>query len=89
MFNVIIPARAGSKRLPGKNMMELCGKPLIHYTISAALEASYVNEILVSTDDPEIGAYILVGLGAVNGGATRSIEVIDLENGTVCSSLVT
>lgn len=42
-----------------------------------------------STDDPEIGAYILVGLGAVNGGATRSIEVIDLENGTVCSSLVT
>ena len=58
MFNVIIPARAGSKRLPGKNMMELCGKPLIYYTISAALEASYVDEILVSTDDPEIICFV-------------------------------
>jgi CMP-N-acetylneuraminic acid synthetase len=50
----IIPARGGSKRLPGKNIKPLQGKPLIAWTIEAALKSSYIDEIIVSTDDQEI-----------------------------------
>ena len=35
----VIPARGGSKRVPGKNIRELCGKPIIAYTVEAALES--------------------------------------------------
>lgn len=51
---VIIPARGGSKRLPGKNIKPLKGKPLIHYTIEAAREVFDDSVICVSTDDEEI-----------------------------------
>lgn len=47
----IIPARGGSKGLPGKNIRLLNGKPLIQYTIEAALNASVIDEVVVSTDD--------------------------------------
>lgn len=50
----IIPARAGSKRLPRKNILPLAGKPLISWTIEAALDSKYIDEIFVSTDDQEI-----------------------------------
>ena len=50
----IIPARGGSKGVPGKNIKDLHGKPLIAYTIEAALEARSVSEVIVSTDDEEI-----------------------------------
>lgn len=50
----IIPARGGSKRLPNKNIRILGGKPLIAYTIRAANGSAYLDEVLVSTDDPEI-----------------------------------
>jgi CMP-N-acetylneuraminic acid synthetase len=50
----IIPARGGSKRLPGKNIKSLQGKPLIAWTIEAALKSSYVDEVIVSTDDQAI-----------------------------------
>ena len=46
----IIPARKGSKRLPNKNIIDLCGKPLIAYTIEAALGSSYIDHVLVTTD---------------------------------------
>jgi CMP-N-acetylneuraminic acid synthetase len=48
-----IPARSGSKRLPGKNIRLLCGKPLIHYSIAYALSQG-IDKILVSTDGDEI-----------------------------------
>ena len=51
---VVIPARGGSKRLPGKNIRPLNGKPLIHYTIEAAREVFDDSIICVSTDDVEI-----------------------------------
>jgi N-acylneuraminate cytidylyltransferase len=51
---VIIPARGGSKGVPGKNIRPLNGKPLIHYTIEAAREVFPAGQILVSTDDPAI-----------------------------------
>lgn len=50
----IIPARGGSKGLPGKNIKELKGKPLIAYTIEAALKSKYITRVIVSTDDMEI-----------------------------------
>lgn len=51
---VIIPARAGSKGVPRKNIKLLDGKPLIKYTIDAALEVFDSNQIIVSTDSPDI-----------------------------------
>lgn len=50
----IIPARAGSKRLPGKNSKILCGKPLVQWTIEAALQCPLITDVLVSTDSQEI-----------------------------------
>jgi len=50
----IIPARGGSKRIPGKNIKILAGKPLIAYTIEAALKCKYLQRIIVSTEDKEI-----------------------------------
>jgi len=51
----IIPARGGSKGVPKKNIRLLAGKPLIYYTIQAAKKSKYVNLVVVSTDDKEIG----------------------------------
>lgn len=59
----IIAARGGSKGLPGKNIKELCGKPLISYTIEAAKEAKYITRVVVSTDDNDI-ARVSKELGA-------------------------
>jgi CMP-N,N'-diacetyllegionaminic acid synthase len=50
----IIPARGGSKGLPGKNIKPLLGKPLIHWTIEAAMRASSIDRIILSTDDQSI-----------------------------------
>lgn len=50
----IIPARAGSKGVPGKNFMNICGKPLITYSIESALESTLISRVLVSTDDERI-----------------------------------
>lgn len=50
----IIPARGGSKRLPGKNIKPIQGKPLISYTIEAAIKSSCFSKILVSSDDESI-----------------------------------
>lgn len=51
---IIIPARGGSKRLPGKNIMKLAGKPLISWTIELAQKLPYEKNIIVSTDSEEI-----------------------------------
>ncbi|MFA6314401.1 MAG: acylneuraminate cytidylyltransferase family protein [Sterolibacterium sp.] len=50
----IIPARGGSKGLPGKNIRELCGKPLIAWSIEKAKKSRHLDEVLVTTDSPEI-----------------------------------
>jgi CMP-N-acetylneuraminic acid synthetase len=47
----VIPARAGSKGLPGKNHLALSGKPLIQWTIEAALQTSGIDQVIVSSDD--------------------------------------
>lgn len=50
----IIPARGGSKRIPGKNIRDFLGKPLIAYSIEAALNSKVFSEVIVSTDDEMI-----------------------------------
>lgn len=55
----IIPARGGSKRIPRKNIKSFLGKPIIAYSIEAALELKHFSEVMVSTDDEEIAAVAL------------------------------
>lgn len=50
----IIPARGGSKRLPGKNILPIAGKPMIYWTIEAAKKSKYIDRIVVSSDDVDI-----------------------------------
>ncbi len=50
----IITARGGSKRIPKKNIKEFCGKPIIAYSIQAAIDSGLFEEIMVSTDSEEI-----------------------------------
>jgi len=50
----IIPARGGSKRIPRKNIKPFIGKPIIAYSIEAALKSNLFDEVMVSTDDKEI-----------------------------------
>jgi len=51
----IIPARAGSQRIPGKNIKSFCGEPIISYPIKSALSSKYIEKVIVSTDSEEIG----------------------------------
>ncbi|NNE84492.1 MAG: acylneuraminate cytidylyltransferase family protein, partial [Alphaproteobacteria bacterium] len=51
---VIVPARGGSKGVPGKNLRLLAGVPLIVHTLRSALECPAVERVIVSTDDDEI-----------------------------------
>jgi len=59
----IIPARGGSKRIPRKNIKPFLGKPIIAYSIEAAITSELFDEVMVSTDDTEI-AEIAVSYGA-------------------------
>ena len=59
----IIPARGGSKRIPRKNVKDFLGKPIISYSIEAAIKSGIFDEVMVSTDDQEI-AQIAIKYGA-------------------------
>lgn len=59
----IIPARGGSKRIPRKNIKDFLGKPIIAYSIQAALDSGLFDEVMVSTDDVEI-AKVAIEYGA-------------------------
>lgn len=61
----IIPARGGSKGLPGKNIRPLCGKPLLAWPIEAAVNSRYIDRIIVSTEDETIAAVALKWGGEV------------------------
>lgn len=59
----VIPARGGSKRIPHKNIVEFCGRPMIEWTIEAALSCGVFEDVVVSTDSDEIAA-VARGAGA-------------------------
>ncbi|MEX0501993.1 pseudaminic acid cytidylyltransferase [Alphaproteobacteria bacterium LSUCC0719] len=76
----IIPARGGSKRIPRKNIREFCGKPIIAWSIKAALESCCFDWVIVSTDDDEIAS-----IARQYGAATpfkRPAELSDDYTGT-------
>ena len=76
----IIPARGGSKRIPRKNIKEFHGKPLIAYSIEAALKSGLFEKVIVSTDDEEI-AHTAKKFGA-NVPFIRPKELADDFTGT-------
>jgi CMP-N-acetylneuraminic acid synthetase len=55
----VIPARSGSKGLPGKNLMECAGRPLIEWSISSALSVDLIDKVVVSTDSKDIADHAL------------------------------
>ncbi len=59
----IITARGGSKRIPRKNILDFCGRPILSYSIQAALDSGLFDTVMVSTDDDEI-AHIALEYGA-------------------------
>lgn len=77
----IIPARGGSKRIPRKNIKPFCGKPMIAWSIEAALRSGRFDQVIVSTDDAEIAEV------ARQFGATvpfvRPNELSDDHTGTI------
>ncbi len=77
----IIPARGGSKRIPRKNIREFCGKPMIAWSIEAAMASRCFDRIIVSTDDKEI-ADIAKGYGA-EIPFMRPIKLADDFTGTI------
>ena len=79
----IIPARGGSKGIPHKNIKNLGGKPLIAYTIEAALRSEYLDHVFVSTEDSEIanisknyGAQVIDRPPALAEDASKTVDVV-------------
>tara|TARA_B100001964_G_C14129671_1_gene552271 strand:+ start:311 stop:1024 length:714 start_codon:yes stop_codon:yes gene_type:complete len=68
-FFAVIPARAGSKGIPGKNMQIIGGKPMIQFTMEAALASSELGSTIISTDAPDV-IELAVEIG-VNAPFTR------------------
>jgi len=81
---IVIPARGGSKRLPRKNIRNLCGKPLLAYTIESAIEADLGCPVIVSTEDSEI-AEISKQYGAT---VIRRPSVLAKDNSTTEEALL-
>ncbi len=80
MIIAVIPARGGSKRIPGKNIKFFAGKPLIAYSIEAAIQSELFDHVFVSTDSPEI-ARVATEYGA-EVPFFRSAELADDFTGT-------
>ena len=82
----VITARGGSKRIPRKNIRPFCGKPIIEYSIEAALKSGVFDEVMVSTDDAEIaeiaknaGAKVPFMRSAENAGDMAATHEVLLE----------
>lgn len=76
----IIPARGGSKGIPDKNIREICGKPLLAYTIEAALGSCRLDDVILSTDSERIA-----GTAALYGLATSNLRPSELATDTAKS----
>jgi N-acylneuraminate cytidylyltransferase len=63
----VVPARAGSKGLPGKNVAPLAGLPLVEHAVAQAQRVAGVDEVVVTTDDPQVAAI----------AARRGVRVVD------------
>ena len=79
----IIPARGGSKRIPGKNSREFCGKPMIAHSIESAQESGVFDRILVTTDSEEIAT-----IAKEWGAEVPSLRSADLSDDYVTAEAV-
>ena len=77
----VIPARGGSKRIPRKNIRPFCGRPIIAWSITAALDSGCFDRVIVSTDDVEI-AQVAIAAGA-EAPFTRPAALSDDHSGTI------
>ena len=84
MLLAVIPARGGSKGIPQKNIKSICGKPLIYWSIKAALESSLIDRVVVSTDNEEIsaiaikyGAKVLMRPSSLATDEAKTISVLE------------
>lgn len=80
MSLAVIPARGGSKRIPRKNLREFCGKPILAWSVEAALASGCFERVVVSTDDDEIAA--LAGSLGAEVPFVRPAELSDDHTGT-------
>lgn len=79
----IVPARGGSKGLPGKNLRPLAGRPLVQWPVLAAVASAVVDHVIVSTDDPDIA-----DAAALAGAEAPFIRPRELATDTAPSALV-
>lgn len=91
---VVIPARFGSTRLPGKPLLDLCGKPLIQWVYERARESRLADEILIATDDEQIhdaarsfGAEAVMTSVACTSGTDRVCEAVQGRNAGIVINL--
>ena len=80
----VIPARGGSQRMPDKNIRPLLGRPLISYTVLAAIESGLFDRVVVSTDDRRIAA-----VARDHGAEVPFVRGAELADSSTPSSLVT
>jgi len=80
----VIPARGGSKRIPRKNLRSLCGRPLVAYTIQAALNSHLFAKVVLSTDCPELAL-----IGRQLGADVPFLREANLADDHTPTSLVT
>lgn len=80
---IVIPARYGSSRLPGKPLMDLCGKPLIQHVYERAILSKKKDDVIIATDDPRIkeaaesfGASVMMTGKNIRSGTERVYEVL-------------
>lgn len=86
----VIPARYGSTRLPGKSLIELCGKPLIVWVVERAQKAASLDELLVATDDERIadavrgtGCPVVMTAAQHPSGTDRAAEAVRGRGGDI------
>lgn len=98
----VVPARAGSKGIPGKNLADLGGAPLLRYTLDAALGASRLERTVVTSDDERALALAAeLGLGAVRrpadlagdtapmlGAVLHAVDAVEAEGGATVENVV-
>ena len=83
-IHAVIPARGGSKGLPGKNIVDFCGRPLVAWSISCARESTAIERVWVTTDDPCIAEVAhSYGAGVINRPAEISGDAATSESALI------
>lgn len=79
----VIPARGGSKRIKNKNLREFCGRPILEYSIEAALKSGLFDKVIVSTD-----SHAIAELARANGAEVPFVRPSEIANDTATTAEV-